>query len=299
MADLSIFLQGFAVSPPFDPDSPGDCYFESLDGTRFKVLRHVLVHSSSYFENLLNDLSPSNSPNLPIFKIDEETRVLHALLVVLYPVHIPDFLNAPLLLELADRQEKYRIPETALMLAVAKVLNVNTRDTASVEHPMDLYAMAWRFGFRRESQFFSRYTHFADVMDEKTVEILVRGSGKLKAYIALVEMRQQRELALDDIIAALEPRKYVCASHSASDKMFFVVISMMKTAARNALLQPFPACDDAISFLGLQGPGEERTVTWCSSCYGGADRKMLAKHLREVIGKYPQTTSTYVQYKWL
>ncbi|KAG8964178.1 hypothetical protein FRC05_004279 [Tulasnella sp. 425] len=293
MADLSIFLQGFAVSPPFDPDSPGDCYLESLDGTRFKVLRHVLVYSSSYFETLLSDLSPSNSPNLPIFKIDEETRILHALLVVLYPVHTADFLNAPLLLELADRQEKYRIPETALMLGVAKVLGVNTRDPASVEHPMDLYAMAWRFAFRRESQYFSRYTHFADMMDEKTVERLVTSSRKLKAYIALVEMRQQRELALDDIVEALEPRKYVCASHSAPDKMFFMVVSMMKTAARNALLHPFPACDDAISFLGLQGQGEERTVTWCSSCYRGADREMLAKHLREAIGRYPQTTLTH------
>lgn len=293
MADFSVFLQGFSASPPFDPDSPGDCYLESKDGTRFKVLRHVLVHSSPYFEKVLSDLSTSSPSDLPIFQIDEDPSILHALLIVLYPVHTIDFLDAPLLLELADRQEKYLIPETAMLLAVSKVIGFNKSGGATLRHPMELYSTTWRFGFSGETQFFSRYTHSIDLMDEKIVEALIRCSGGFKAYIALVELRQQRELALDNIVEAMEPRKHICSSHLASDKMFFVVVSMIKTAARNALQTPFPACYDAISFLGLQGPGNERTVTWCSACYNinGADRTKLSTQLQEAIRKYPQMTS--------
>ncbi|KAG8918439.1 hypothetical protein FRC01_001863, partial [Tulasnella sp. 417] len=263
---------GFSVPPPFDPDSPGDCYLESKDGTRFRVLRHVLVQSSPYFEKLLSDLPTPTPPDLPIFKIDENPSTLHALLIVLYPVHTTDFLDAPLLLELGDRQEKYLIPETAMLLAVSKVVGFNARGGATLRHPMELYASTWRFGFPKESQLFSRYTHSIDLMDEKIVETL-------------------RELALDNIIEALEPRKHICSSHLASDKMFFVVVSMIKTAARHALQTPYPVCADAISFLGLQAPGE-RTVTWCSSCYKAADRARLTTQLQEAIGKYPQMTST-------
>ncbi|KAG9007644.1 hypothetical protein FRB90_009327 [Tulasnella sp. 427] len=291
MADSPIFPPGFAVLPPFDPDSPGDCYLEALDGTRFKALRHVLVHTSPYFETLLRDLSPSNSPNLPIFKIDEEARLLHALLVVLYPVHTPDFLDGPLLVELASRQEKFGIAENALMLAVAKVLGLNTDDPSSVEHPLELYALSWRFGYPRESCYFSRLTHSIDLLDEGIAERLVRSSGRFNAYIALVDMCQQQEVALDGIVECLEPRKYICGSHSASDTMFAATVSMIKTAARNALLAPFPLCEDAISFFGLQGSGTDRVVTWCSTCYQGADSNRLTRNLRAAISKYPQTTT--------
>lgn len=292
MDDFSVLLQGFAVSPPFDQDSPGDCYFESTDGTRFKVLRHILVTSSPYFEKLLSDLSTSSSPDLPTLKIDETPRILHALLIVLYPVHTTDFLDASLLLELADRQEKYLIPETAMLLAASKVLGFSARSSVASKHPMELYAAAWRFGFLKETQYFSRYTHSMDLMDETVVETLVRSSGRFKAYIALVELRQQRERALDGIIEAMEPRKHICSSHLGSDQMFFDVVSMIKTAARNALQVPFPVCEEAISFLGLQGPSEERTVTWCSSCYKSVDRTRLTTQLQKAIGKYPQMTST-------
>ncbi|KAG8972519.1 hypothetical protein FRB90_010187 [Tulasnella sp. 427] len=154
-------------------------------------------------------------------------------------------------------------------------------------------------GFRKEAQHFARYTHaidFASPSSPETVDRLIRNSeGSSKSFTALAEMRRVREAALDGLIEALEPRKNFCAAHSASDGMFFAFVAMIKTAARNALLHPYPGTKllgddaDAFEFLGVQGEDERRVVTWCSGCYARADRKRLTAQLSAAIEKYPQT----------
>ncbi|KIO26634.1 hypothetical protein M407DRAFT_24079 [Tulasnella calospora MUT 4182] len=288
-----------AVPPPFDHTSPGDCYLRSTDGTRFKVLRHVLVDASPYFADLLKEIPSSASSELPTLHIDEDARTLHAVLAFLYPVHIPDLLEAPLFLKLAELEEKYGIPEESFYLPLSTVVWAHhLRRTSSVEGAIDLFALTWRFGGRKACQFISRHTHSVDLNDTKIVEKLVLCSKSIESYMALMDLRRQREQALDDIIEALEPRKHLCSSHSSGDKIFFAFISIMKMAARNALLPAFPECRDAFSFLGLQGPDGIRTVPWCSNCYVGADRAMLTKQLQEAISRYPQVISILPEDAW-
>lgn len=283
---------GYAVSSPFDSASPGDCYFRARDGTRFKVLRHVLVDTSPYFVDLLKGVTASTSSELPIFDIDEDARTLHALLAFLYPVHVPDLLNGALILQLADIEEKYCIPESRIALGFSTAMEIHFADkTKPIERAIDLFSLAWRFDSRQACHFISRHTHPVDLTDKTTVKKSVHYSKSIESYIALTELRRQREFSLDGIIEALEPKKHFCPSHSSSDKMFFTFISMMKTAARHALLAPFPICHDAFSFLGIQGTDGIRVVTWCSSCYAGADRTRLTNQLREAISRYPQVVS--------
>lgn len=282
----------YAVSHPFDSASPGDCYFESTDGTRFKVLRHILVDTSPYFADLLKEMPPSTSSELPNFHLDEDAQTLHALLVFLYPVHVPGLLNVTLYLRLVEVEEKYRIPETTIAFTLSAIIEtLLSHGTRPVERAIDIFSLTWRFEARKACRFISRHTHSVDLADKNIVTKLVQRSKTIEPYIALTDLRRQRELALDDVIEALEPRKHLCPSHSSSDKMFFTFISMMKTAARNALLAPYPACLDALSFLGIQGTDGIRTVTWCSSCYAGADRAKLTKQLQEAIARYPQVVS--------
>ncbi|KIO15379.1 hypothetical protein M407DRAFT_35058 [Tulasnella calospora MUT 4182] len=282
----------YVVPPPFDESSPGDCYFVSSDGIRFKVLRHSLVHTSRYFEEFFQYLPLATScTDLPMFYFDENARILHALLIVLYPVHTPEFIDVQQLLELTKRQEKYAIPDTSMMFAISIIIGRNYTSPAPIDDVMDVYAIGWSRGWRKEVKHFSRFTHKVDLADQSIVDRLIRNSGSSKSYIALTELRRQRETALDGIIEAIEPRKHFCLSHSSSDTMFFAFISMMKAAARSALLEPRPTCNDAFEFLGLQGTDENRTVTWCSTCYSKADKARLTNQLKAAINRYPQTIS--------
>ncbi|KIO26638.1 hypothetical protein M407DRAFT_24083 [Tulasnella calospora MUT 4182] len=77
----------FVTPPPFDDASPGDSYLQSREGATFKVLRHILINSSQYFERLYKDLSPTGPGDLPKLLIEEDAQTLHALLILLYPVH--------------------------------------------------------------------------------------------------------------------------------------------------------------------------------------------------------------------
>ncbi|KAG8918437.1 hypothetical protein FRC01_001861 [Tulasnella sp. 417] len=264
MAEVMDSMYGYAVSPPFDSASPGDCYFRATDGTRFKVLRHVLVDASPYFADLLKEVSTSTSSELPTFDIDEDARTLHALLAFLYPVHVPDLLDGPLLLKLAEIEDKYHIPGTGIALGFSTAMEIYFADkTKPIERAIDLFSLAWRFNTSQGCRFISRHTHSVDLTNKSTVEKLISNSQSVESHIALAELRRQREFALDDIMEALEPKKHLCQSHSSSDKMFYTFTSMMKTAARNALLAPFPVCQDAFSFLGIQGTDGIRVVTWC------------------------------------
>ncbi|KAG9048138.1 hypothetical protein FS837_000709 [Tulasnella sp. UAMH 9824] len=285
----------FVVPPPFDESSSGDCYFVSSEGIRFKVLRHSLIHATRYFEDFFQDVPPSTSHNdLPSFYFDEKASTLHSLLVVLYPVHTEEFIDVQSMLELIERQEKYAIPDSTMMHAVSVIVGRSYAGPAPVDDVMDVYAIAWSSGYRNEVKHFSRFMHRVDLTDQSIVDRLIRISGSTKSYTALMELRREREAALDGIIEALEPKKHFCLSHSSSDTMFFAFISMIKTAARNALLEPCPTCLDAFEFLGLQGTDEKRTVTWCSTCYSKADKAKLTNQLEAAIERYPQTISMQV-----
>ncbi|KAG8918085.1 hypothetical protein FRC00_012887 [Tulasnella sp. 408] len=282
----------FVVPPPFDESSSGDCYFVSSDGIRFKVLRHSLVHTTRYFEDFFQDVPPSTSHgDLPAFYFDEKAITLHSLLIVLYPVHTEEFIDVQSMLDLIERQEKYAIPDSTMMHAVSVIVGRSYAGPAPVDDVMDVYAIGWSSGYRNEVKHFSRFTHRVDLTDQNIVDRLIRNSGTSKSYMALMELRREREAALDGLIEALEPKKHFCLSHSSSDTMFFAFISMIKTAARNALLEPCPICLDAFEFLGLQGTDETRTVTWCSTCYSKANKEKLTNQLQAAIERYPQTIS--------
>ncbi|KAG8946530.1 hypothetical protein FRC04_011588 [Tulasnella sp. 424] len=281
----------FVVPPPFNDTSPGDCYLQSLEGVRFKVLRHVLTNSSLYFERLFEDLPPSAPGDLPRLHMDEDAQTLHALLILLYPVHAEvSSISITQTIKLLELRDKYDITETTLMFILTSIVGTNVNGDGIIDDPLGLYCLAWRYGFQPEVQLFSRHLHHIDLNDEALVNKIIRHAGSVKAYIALSDLHRRREAALDNIIEALEPRKHLCSAHSASDTMFFAFISIMKNAARNALLSPRPKVGecDAISFLGLQSEDEIRAVTWCSACYAGADKIKLSSRLQAAIEKYPQ-----------
>ncbi|KAG8958999.1 hypothetical protein FRC00_002072, partial [Tulasnella sp. 408] len=289
MTELLGASSGYAVSPPFDSVSSGDCFLQATDGTRFKVLRHVLADTSPYFADLLKEMPPSPPSELPTFHLDEDAQTLHALLAFLYPVHLPDLSNVTLFLKIAEIEDKYGIPEPRIAYSFSTAMGIlSSTPTRPIERAIDLFSLAWRFGAPRVCQALSRHTHSVDLTNKDIVEKLVHSSKSIESFIALTELRRQRELALDSIVEALEPKKHLCPSHSSSDNMFFTFISMIRTAARNALLAPFPVCHDAFSFLGIQGMDGIRAVTWCSSCYARADRTRLTMQLQEAISRYPQ-----------
>ncbi|KAG8906168.1 hypothetical protein FRC00_012785, partial [Tulasnella sp. 408] len=265
-------------------------------GVTFKVLRHVLIQSSRYFERLFEDLPPSGADDLPKLHMEEDTLTLHALLVILYPV-LGDITKTDIerTLKVVEIQHKYNIPDTAMMFFISNIIGINVERARDglIDSPMAMYSLAWRFGFQLEGQVFSRQLHGIDLNDEKIVDEIVKHAGSVKAYTALYDLRRRREAALDDIIEALESRKHFCSAHSGSDTMFFAFIFLIKNAARNALLAAWPQVSEqgAISFLGLQGEDESRAVAWCSSCYAGADKEKLSDRLQKAIGKYPQDIS--------
>ncbi|KAG8964026.1 hypothetical protein FRC00_004054 [Tulasnella sp. 408] len=246
-----------------------------------------------YFEHLFEDLPPSTPDDIPKLQMEEDTMTLHALLIMLYPV-LGDVakIDTQHTLKVVQIQHKYNVPETAMMLFVNNVIGVNAQKSRDgpIDGPVGLYSLAWRFGFQLEGQVFSRHLHGIDLNDRKIVDEVVRHAGSVRAYTALYDLRRRRETALDDIIEALEPRKHFCVAHSGSDTMFFAFVSLMKNAARNALLAPWPQVEEAgaISFLGLQGEDDSRAVAWCSSCYASADKFKLSGRLETAVEKYPQ-----------
>lgn len=291
--DLIFSRRAFEPPPPFDNASPGDSYLQSRDGVIFKVLRHVLTNSSRFFERLFEDLPHTEPGDLPKLRVEEDARTLHALLILLYPVHADaTTIDTEHTLKIVEIQEKYNVPDTTMMFFLGSVIGINVKKSreGSIDDPMGLYSLAWRFGFQLEVQLFSRHLHGIDLNDETIADNLLRHAGSVKAYIALSDLCRRREAALDDIIEALEPRKHFCAAHSSSDTMFFTFISLMKNAARNALLGPWPQVneEEAISFLGLQSEDENRAVGWCSSCYADADKTRLSGRLQKALEKYPQ-----------
>ncbi|KIO26614.1 hypothetical protein M407DRAFT_24060 [Tulasnella calospora MUT 4182] len=291
--DLIFPREAFLAPPPFDEGSPGDCYLQSSEGTTFKVLRHVLIHSSRYFERLFEGLPPSRPRDLPKLHVEEDAPTLHALLIILYPVHEDATkIGIEHTLKLIEIQDKYNIPGSAMTFFLTSIIGINVQKARDglIDDPTGLYSLAWRIGFQLEAQLFSHHLHGIDLNDEKVAGELVRNSNSLKAYIALSDLRRRREAALDDIIEALEPRKHFCVAHSGSDMMFFAFISLMKNASRNALVAPWPQVNEggAISFLGLQSEDESRAVAWCSSCYAGVDMRRLSDRLQKAVEKYPQ-----------
>ncbi|KAG8920584.1 hypothetical protein FRC01_000684 [Tulasnella sp. 417] len=290
---LSFPTGTFVVPPPFDDASPGDSYLQSRDGAAFKVLRHVLINSSQYFERRFEDLPSADLGDLPKLVVEEDARTVHALLILLYPVHADATkIDTQHTLKVVEIQEKYNVPDTTMMFFLASIIGINVKAArdGSIDDPMGLYSLTWRFGFQLEVQLFSRHLHGVDLNDEKIVDELLRHTGGAKAYIALSDLRRRREAALDDIIEALEPRKNFCVAHSTSDTMFFAFISLLKNAARNALLAPWPQVNEegAISFLGLQSEDEGRAVAWCSSCYADANKTRLSGRLQKAVENYPQ-----------
>ncbi|KAG9003518.1 hypothetical protein FRB90_011153 [Tulasnella sp. 427] len=291
LEDLTLPKGTFVAPPPFDDASLGDCYLQSLEGANFKVLRHILTQSSRYFERLFEDLPSSTPDSIPRLLMDEDTQTLHALLIVLYPVHSEaPTVNTEHVLRLVEVQDKYQISEMTLMFFLTIVFGTKTKMRELVDDPLGLYAAAWRFGFVDDARYFSRLLHGKDLTDEKEASRLVRHSDNLNAYIALSDLHRRRESALDNILEALEPRKHFCSAHSASDTMFFAFLSLMKNAARAALRSPFPRVGEgqALLLLGLQSEDGTRVVTWCSSCYAGADLERLSLRLHKAVQKYPQ-----------
>ncbi|KAG8982819.1 hypothetical protein FRB90_006527, partial [Tulasnella sp. 427] len=262
----------FVVLPPFDLNSLGD------------FLNHVLVDNSEspYFAELLKETPTTSQSLLPVFKVEDDSRTLYAALTCLYSAHVQDLLDTSLFLKVIDAQEKYGIPETRLSLPIlALIQKIRLQSSNAVDEGIDLFALTWRFGQSKACQFISRHTHSADLTDKRTVEKILRLSKGVDAYISLTDLHRRRELALDDVIAAMEPKQHLCPSHSASDQRFFAVIAMLKTAFRIALFAPTPICQDVFSFLGLQGTDGLSPVAWCSMCYVGADRARLTGRLQE------------------
>ncbi|KAG8946529.1 hypothetical protein FRC04_011587 [Tulasnella sp. 424] len=281
----------FVVPPPFNDASPGDCYLQSLEGVRFKVLRHVLTNSSRYFERLFEDLPPSAPGDLPKLLMDEDTRTLQALLILLYPVHAEiSFIDIAQTLKIVEIRDKFNISDGPMSFVLTSIVGTNVIRDGPLEDPIGLYSLSWRFGYQPEVQVFSRHLHGIDLNDQDLVNRLIHHAGSVKAYTALYDLHRRREAALDNIVEALEPRKHFCPAHSASDTMFFAFISIIKNAARNALLSPRPKVNEggAISFLGLQSEDEMRAVTWCSACYAGADKIKLSSRLQAAVEDYPQ-----------
>ncbi|KAG8949858.1 hypothetical protein FRC04_008161 [Tulasnella sp. 424] len=185
----------FVVQPPFDSDSPGDCFLQSPEGTKFKAYKAILYAASPIFRDMFSIPSrPSDASQpeteVPIIPVEEDAETLQTMLQMLYPIDLPTIKSVSLAGKLVRAFDKYFISMTKLQYYLRSILNL---DQVLEKDPLACFAISWKLGLEPEAVKASRYTHDANLSDMAVAEAIVSGSGDLAALVALWDLRYRRE----------------------------------------------------------------------------------------------------------
>ncbi len=163
---------------PFNKAS-ADVVLRSTDLIDFRVRSHILLEASPVFESILSSRSPDQTP----IPVDSDGKVLEALLLICYPISIPD--SARSLDEVSDVLRvaiKYEmdLPTTVLekeLMAIAR------------HSPLQVWALGCRMGLEN----ITRYAALATLQDS-TVDLAVLGDMEGITAADYYRLREFRRL---------------------------------------------------------------------------------------------------------
>lgn len=232
---------------PFSVSSSGDCILQSSDGIKYKVWRNILSLSSPVFSDMF-DLPQGDTPlsELPVIEISEAADVLQTLLLLLYPATTPQIRSYELAFALISAYDKYIINVDSLRPFLFSNL---MSDKAFETNALAVYGLAWRMGLREEAMRASRYIHAQNIKKPEVQNDLISRTGQVAALVALWDLRQRREVALDAFIEALPLDTYRCPNHAGLTPNDG---TKLRAKARLALTAAHPSCLQVMQALSIQ-----------------------------------------------
>ncbi|KAG8920733.1 hypothetical protein FRC01_000616 [Tulasnella sp. 417] len=237
---------------PFDEGSEGDCIIKASDGVNYKLNRVILRHGSPVWKDMFDlpqpcpNGAPTNSKphDLPFIELSEPSTTLLPLFRLLYPISKDQVPTFELALDLFLAYDKYDIDISHLAPYLADLLS----HPSLQNYPLEAYGLAWRLQKGDIVGAASRYLHQVNLEKKETKDKLLRYSGDLGSLLALHELRDRRELALDYFISALPLEQYRCAQHA---NLSTFEAKELRISVRRALGSANPHCSDFVKFLGL------------------------------------------------
>lgn len=218
-------MASFEVPPPFDADSPGDCIIQSSEGHKFKVFKVVLSLASPVFRDMFQLPQPSDintgghhtEDGLPIISLSETSPVVVCLLKSIYPPSDQTYNGKVRLVgDVYEALLKYDVPVNRIE-ARLKWMYSETEDSPLRSSALDLYALAWRLGLRREVRAASRYASrtggSADLLDPLVAGKLVEQAGSTNALLALLDLKREQDKSIQKMVETLRLPRDLCNIH--------------------------------------------------------------------------------------
>ncbi|KAG8908636.1 hypothetical protein FRB99_004924 [Tulasnella sp. 403] len=281
----------FTVEAPFDASSDGDCFIQTVDGTKFKTLRCIPAVASPVFRTMFTLPQPVDPApaDLPVTPVSEAPDVMQALLAMLYPTTAPHIPSHSLAFQLVEACNKYEIPILRLTLFA--------RDLFSPEelrqHPLELYALAWVLNMEREAKIASRYTHNADLLDRTVVNKLQRLSMQsTRPHLALLQLRALRDEKVDDLLQQVKPQTFLCEKHM-KDGVEFSSFCIMKKHVKMAMSGPHPRFRSAGTLFGMWSILNGPCCKSSKPCVEVFNASREAAFIRTKFQQFPQEISGF------
>ncbi|KAE9396882.1 hypothetical protein BT96DRAFT_921815 [Gymnopus androsaceus JB14] len=130
------------ASSPFDPTAKADVILRSADFVDFAVLQYLLKLASPFFENLFGDASPDIvKDEKPVILMQEHSKVLRPLLLLLYPSAPPAFDDIDVLLEVISTSSKFCIDSEVFLGSLRHAVLISP---VMQNNPHRLFAIGYR-----------------------------------------------------------------------------------------------------------------------------------------------------------
>lgn len=157
---------------PLFSSEDADVILCSQDKITFRVYSLVLKLSSGWFRTLFTlpqkptTPSASPSPQEPIL-VTESSEILSTILSMAYGYELPRFHDIKFIEALVHAAEKYDMPGALSIIRLALVFPSFLKD-----HPIQVYAIACRWGWQEEAQIASSHTIAMDLLSPTEIEKL-------------------------------------------------------------------------------------------------------------------------------
>lgn len=238
--DLTVGL----APKPFNLESPGDCILQSSEGVKFKIHRLLLTLISPIFSDMFS-LPQKDDEELPTIELTESSDVVLFILQMVHPQTTPRVTSLELPFELLVAFDKYMIDLALLRQHVSPSMKLTAHHTEL--YRVKVYALAWRLGMQEEAVEASRYLHHTELTGSAKSTILERAQD-LEALLALWDLRQRREEALDGFIEAIPWSTYRCATH---EGIVPAQLNAIKKRLRIALRAPKLVAQDVLEAMDM------------------------------------------------
>jgi hypothetical protein len=148
---------------PYEFDAPDtDAVLRSLDGEEFHVHRLILSLSSPVFQGMLGlpQLNSDTSSKKSTIDLSDPSDTLKPFIQYLYPRSPPEITDMAMwaaLYAIADKYNAEVVMELLRVMLIPRFLET---------HPLQVYALASRWGFKEEAKTASRRTLTMDIFNE-------------------------------------------------------------------------------------------------------------------------------------